>query len=109
MGNPAHGKGHEERGLTKCKGRIRPQGSPWIFSSIYPQNQSLPALLCYAFHLFFQHYRGAVPHHLPLMGVNLELQFISLLDVTRVFQSRNPSDGFLACLTGLSGLLQLHM
>ena len=53
MGNPACGKGHEERGLTKRKGRIRPQGSPWIFSSIYPQNQSLPALLCYAFHLLF--------------------------------------------------------
>ena len=54
MGNPACGKGHEERGLTKRKGEIRPRGNPlWAFSSIYPQNQSLPALLHYAFHLFF--------------------------------------------------------
>ena len=53
MGNTAHGKDHEERGLTKRKGEIRSQGSPWTFSSIYPQNQSLPALLHYAFHLFF--------------------------------------------------------
>ena len=51
MGNPTHGKGHEERSLTKRKGGIRPQGSLWIFSSIYYRNQSLPALLCYAFHL----------------------------------------------------------
>ena len=47
--NPAHGKGHEEGGLTKCKGGIRPQG-PLIFSSIYPQNQNLSAFLYYAFH-----------------------------------------------------------
>ena len=50
MGNPARGKRHEEGGLTKHKGEIRPQGSPWIFSSIYPQNQNLFALLYYAFH-----------------------------------------------------------
>ena len=55
VGNHAGGTGHEERGLTKRKGRIRPQGSPWIFLSIFLQNQSLPALLCYAFHLFFGH------------------------------------------------------
>ena len=51
MGNLARGKGQEEGGLTKRKGGIRPQGSLWIFSSIYYRNQSLPALLCYAFHL----------------------------------------------------------
>ena len=49
MGNPACDKGHEEGGLTKCKGGIRPQG-PLIFSSIYPQNQNLSAFLYYAFH-----------------------------------------------------------
>ena len=27
------------------KGGIEPQESPWKFSSIYPQNQSLPTLL----------------------------------------------------------------
>ena len=51
--NPARGKGHEEGGLTLHKGGIKPQGSPWRFWSIYPQNQSLPALLCYVFHLLF--------------------------------------------------------
>ena len=34
----------------KAKAEIRPQGYPWIFLSIYPQNQSLPALLYCAFH-----------------------------------------------------------
>ena len=34
----------------KAKAEFRPQGSPWIFLSIYPQNQSLPALLYRAFH-----------------------------------------------------------
>ena len=34
----------------KAKAEIRPQGYPWIFQSIYPQNQSLPALLYCAFH-----------------------------------------------------------
>ena len=97
------------KGPDKRKGGIRPQGSPWIFSSVYPQNQSLPALLCYTFYLLFWHYRGAVPHHLPLKGVNFELQLISLLDITRVSQSKNPSDGFVACLTGLSRILQLRM
>ena len=53
MRNTAREKGHEERGLTKRKVGISPQVSPWIFSSIYPQNQNLPALLSYAFHLLF--------------------------------------------------------
>ena len=34
-----------ERRLGICKGRIEPQESPWKFSSIYPQNQTLPNLL----------------------------------------------------------------
>ena len=72
MGNPTHGKGHEERGLTKCKGEIRSQGSPWIFSSIYPQNQSLPALLYGAFPSSNIN-RGLSPNHLFLGKVNLEL------------------------------------
>ena len=33
------------RRLGIRKGRIKPQKSPWKFSSIYPQNQSLPTLL----------------------------------------------------------------
>ena len=33
------------RRLDICKGGMEPQESPWKFSSIYPQNQSLPTLL----------------------------------------------------------------
>ena len=46
---------------------------------------------------------GAIPHHLSLKKVNLKLQLISLLGVTRVFQSENFPDDSLTCLTGLSG------
>ena len=35
----------EARQMQICKGEIEPQESPWKFSSIYPQNQSLPTLL----------------------------------------------------------------
>ena len=45
---------------------------------------------------------GAIPHHTSLKKADLELQLINLLGVTRVFQSKNSSDGSLACLTGLS-------
>ena len=65
-----------------------------------PQNQSLPALLHYAFHLHFWHYRGLFSTTSLCKGVNLGLQLINLLGV---FQSKNSSDGSLACLTGLSG------
>ena len=50
MGNPAHGKGHEEGGLTKRKGGIRSQGFPLDFLAHLPQNQNLSALLYYVFH-----------------------------------------------------------
>ena len=50
MGNPTHGKGHEEVVLAKTKADISPQGYSCIFLSIYPQNQSLPDLLYCAFH-----------------------------------------------------------
>ena len=50
---------------------------------------------------------GAIPHHLSLKKVNLKLQLISLLGVTRVFQSENFPDDSLTCLTGLSGHMWL--
>ena len=53
--------------------------------------------------------RGLSPHHLFREKVNLELLDNKSLGIIRVFQSKNPSDGFLACLTRLSGLLQLCM
>ena len=80
----------------------------WICSFICPQNQSLPALLHYAFHLYFWHYRvGLSPTTSLCKGVNLGLQLINLLGMARVFQSKNSSDGSLACLTGLSSHMWL--
>ena len=69
-----------------------------------PQNQSLPALLHYAFHLHFWHYGGLSPTTSLCKGVNLGLQLINLLGM---FQSKNLSAGRLACVTGLSTLLLL--
>ena len=39
-----------KRAWQKAKAEIRLQGYPWIFLSIYPKNQSLPALLYCALH-----------------------------------------------------------
>ena len=56
----------------KAEAEIRPEGYPWIFLSIYPQNQSLPALLYCAFHS--SDITGGYSHHLSLEKVNLEPQ-----------------------------------
>ena len=92
------------RGLTG-KGKIRPRGNPLDLLEHPPQKLSLCLIsLCLSPTLLTL--TGAIPHHLSLKRVNLELQLISLLGITRVFQSKNSSDGSLACLTSLSGLLQ---
>ena len=44
MGNPAHGKCHEEGGLIKRKGGIRPQGSPLDFLEHLPPE---PKSVCF--------------------------------------------------------------
>ena len=42
MGNPTHGKDHEEGGLTKCKGGIRPQGpAPDFLEPLPPEPKSV--------------------------------------------------------------------
>ena len=53
------------RRLGIHKGGIEPQESPWKFSSIYPQNQSLPTF-CFVFSPTLLTLRGAVPHYLSL-------------------------------------------
>ena len=45
--------------------RIEPQESPWKFSSIYPQNQSL-LTFCFVLSPTPLTLRGAVPHYLSL-------------------------------------------
>ena len=67
MRNSAHGKGRGRR-LDIRKGEIEPQEYPWKFSSIYPQNQSLPTF-CFVLSptpLTLQWGGGAVPHYLSL-------------------------------------------
>ena len=43
-GESHHGKGHEEGGLTKCKGGIRPQGPPLDFLEPLPPE---PKSVCF--------------------------------------------------------------
>ena len=53
------------RRLGIRKGGIEPQESPWKFSSIYPQNQSLPTF-CFVLSPTPLTLLGAVPHYLSL-------------------------------------------
>ena len=53
------------RGLGTRKGGIEPQESPWKFSNIYPQNQSLPTF-CFVLSPTPLTLQGAVPHYLSL-------------------------------------------
>ena len=109
MGNPAHGKGHEERGLAKHKGRIRPRGPLGFSRAFTPKTRVCLLYYIMPFNYSSNINRGLSPYHLFREKVNLELLDNKSLGIIRVFQSKNPSDGFLACLTRLSGLLQLCM
>ena len=95
------------RRLGIRKDGIEPQDSPWKFSSIYPQNQSLPTLLLCALTYTSDFMEGCPPPPSLWKRVNLQLQLIKFLGVTRVFQPTNSSEGSLACLTGLSGHMWL--
>ena len=55
----------EARHTQRRKGGIEPQESPWKFSSIYPQNQSLPTF-CFVLSPTPLTLRGAVPRYLSL-------------------------------------------
>ena len=101
VGNPAHGKGHEEGGLTYAKAGSGLRGPPGHSRASTPKTRvCLP--YCIMLSPTLLTLRGAIPRHLSLKGVNLELQLMNLLGITRVFQSKDFSDGSLACLTGLS-------
>ena len=91
--NSACGKGHEERGSANAKAGSSLRRPPWKFSSTYPQNQSLPTLLLCAL-TYTSDFTGVCPP-LPLSEkrVNLQLQLIKFLGVTRVFQPTNSSEG----------------
>ena len=93
----AHGKGHEEGDSAYAKAGSSLRSTPWKFSSIYPQNQSLPTF-CFVLSPIPLTLWGAVPHYLPLKKrVNLQLQLIKFLDLI-VFQPTNSFGSPLACL-----------
>ena len=62
------------RRLGICKGGIKPQESPWIFSSIYPQKTRVCLLYCFV--LLPLTLLGAVPHHHLALSVK-ELTYSS--------------------------------
>ena len=68
-----------------------------------PQNQTL-SVYCLLYYTFLT-LQGAIPNHLSLEKVNLELQLVSW--IWKECLSSNPSDGSLTCLTGSPRLLQL--
>ena len=79
------------RRLGIHKGGIEPQDSPWKFSSIYPQNQSLPTLLLCAL-TYTSDFTGGCPPPPLSERVNLQFQLIKFMGVTRVFQPTNSSE-----------------
>ena len=62
MRNSARGKGHEEGGSAYAKAGSSLRSTPWKFSSIYPQNQSLPTLLLCAL-TYTSDFTGDCPGH----------------------------------------------
>ena len=72
MGNPAHGKGHEERGLAKRKGRIRPRGPPGFSRPSTPKTR-VCLLYCVMLSTYSSNINRGLSLHLFLEKVNLEL------------------------------------
>ena len=76
MGNPAHGKGHEERSLTNTKAGSGLRGPPGLSRASTPKTR-----VCLPYIIMLSTYssditRGAIPDRLSLEKVNLELQLI---------------------------------
>ena len=61
MGNPTRGKGHEEGGLTKCKGGIRPQGYPLDFLEHLPPKPESACFTVLCFPPILLTLTGALP------------------------------------------------
>ena len=72
MRNPAHGKGHEEGSLTKCKGVIRLQRFPLEFPEHPPPKTRVCLLYCVMLSTSSSVVnRGLSPHHLFLEKLEL--------------------------------------
>ena len=84
----------------------RASGDP-LFPSIYPPKPESAYFTALCSHLHLWLYGGLSPTTSLGEGVNLGLQLIKFLGVTRVFQFTNSSESSLACLTGSSSRMWL--
>ena len=90
------------RRLDVTQRRDQASGVPLEVLEHLPPKPESAYLTALCFHIHFWHYGGLYPTTSLWKGISLGLQLINLLGVTRVFQSKNSSDGSLACLTALS-------
>ena len=103
--NSAHGKGHQEGGSAYAKAGSSLRRPP-VLEHLPPKPESAYfTALCFHLHLWL--YGGLSPTTSLGEGVNLGLQLIKFLGVTRVFQFTNSSESSLACLTGSSSRMWL--
>ena len=103
--NSAHGKGHQEGGSAYAKAGSSLRRPP-VLEHLPPKPESAYfTALCFHLHLWL--YGGLSPTTSLGEGINLGLQLIKFLGVTRVFQFTNSSESSLACLTGSSSRMWL--
>ena len=97
--NSARGKGHEEGGSAYAKAGLSLRSPPGNSRASTPQT-IVCLLYCFVLSPTPLTLQGAVPHHhLSLWKrVNLQLQLIKFLGMTRVFQPKNSFGSPLTCL-----------
>ena len=92
-----HGKGHEEGGSAYAKVGLSLRSPPGNSRASTPKTRvCLLSALCSHLHLWL--YGGCPPPPLSEKRVNLHLQLIKFLGMTRVFQPANSFGNPLACL-----------
>ena len=109
MRNPAHGKGYKKGGLAYAKVGSSLRGPPGFSRASTPRTKICLLYYIMPFTTSSNINRGLSPHHLFLEKVNLELLDNKSPGHNKSVSIQKPSDSFLVCLTGLSGLLELHM
>ena len=103
--NSARGKGHEEEGSAYAKAGLSLR-RPSVPEHLPPKPESAYfTTSCSHLHLWL--YRGLSPTTSLWKRINLQLQLIEFLGVTRVFQPTNSFGSSLACLTGSSSHMWL--
>ena len=101
----ARGKGHEEGGSAYAKAGSSLRSPLEILEHLPPKPESAYfTALCSHLHLWL--YGGLSPTTSLWKRVNLQLQLIKFLGVTRVFQ---PTNSFRSPLAGLNKFFQLHV